>query len=489
MTFRDLMDLSVGSLWRIKLRATLTISGVVIAIATFVAMLSFAAGNQKWVTGAYSELGFLSRVNVYPKNGDDTADSTQTAILDRRALKTLTAIPGVKLAYPYVDFNVTAAVADTQVTVTARALSIEAMEIKPFSILLGGVVFSAEDAKEAVVTPDFLEEIGIEDPDSLIGREIVVSTKVASLDSALFHAVGDPQTEMSSLLREVAMDSLYNRSYQERLVRRELGGRMARFFKGLMTNQMTIADTLTIIGVGDKLEKYAIRVAPIVVPEETARRFGSAGIGLSSDPVDLLAALQSGSLFEPGGTDETRNYGRVTLEIEPHASHEAVTDSVEALGYRAFSFAENLKDIQRFFVYYYIGLGVLGVMALFTAALGIVNTMVMSITERRREIGILKSLGAGEREIRLVFLVESGVIGALGAAVGIFVGWVGTRIIAVILKIFMQRGEMPVFDPFALPVWLIFLALGFGILISLLAGLYPASRAARVDPVIALRSD
>jgi putative ABC transport system permease protein len=171
------------------------------------------------------------------------------------------------------------------------------------------------------------------------------------------------------------------------------------------------------------------------------------------------------------------------------ASHEAVTDSVEALGFRAFSFAENLKEIQRFFVYYYLGLGIIGVIALFTAALGIVNTMVMSITERRREIGILKSLGAGEREIRLVFLVESGVIGAIGAAVGIFFGWVGTRIVAFALKMIMQREEMPVFDPFALPVWLILLALGFGVFVSLLAGLYPASRAARVDPVVALRSD
>lgn len=488
MDFRDLVDLSIGSLWRIKLRATLTIAGVVIAIATFVAMLSFAAGNQKWVTGAYNELGFLTRVNVYPKDGDDT-DSTRTAALDRRALAVLNDIPGVRFAYPYVDFDVTAAVADTQVTVSARALSIDAMKIKPFSLLLGDAVFSAEDAKEAVVTPRFLEEIGIEDPDSLIGREVVLTTRVASLDSAIAGAVGDPETELAALLRTVRMDSLYDRSYQEKMVRGELSDRMSRFFEALMTRQMTVADTLTIIAVGDELEEYAIAVAPIVVPEETARRFGSAGIGLSSDPADLLTALQDGSLFKPGGTDDSRGYRRVTLDLEATASHEAVTDSVEALGYRAFSFAENLKEIQRFFVFFYVGLGVLGVIALFTAALGIVNTMVMSITERRREIGILKSLGAGEREIRLVFLAESGVIGALGAAVGILFGWVGTRIIAAVLKIFMQREEMPVFDPFALPVWLIFLALGFGILVSLLAGLYPAHRAARVDPVVALRSD
>jgi ABC-type antimicrobial peptide transport system permease subunit len=77
----------------------------------------------------------------------------------------------------------------------------------------------------------------------------------------------------------------------------------------------------------------------------------------------------------------------------------------------------------------------------------------------------------------------------VGAAVGILFGWIGTRIVAAVLKIIMQRQEMPVFDPFALPVWLVFLALGFGIAVSMAAGLYPAARAARVDPVEALRGE
>jgi putative ABC transport system permease protein len=115
--------------------------------------------------------------------------------------------------------------------------------------------------------------------------------------------------------------------------------------------------------------------------------------------------------------------------------------------------------------------------------------MVMSITERRREIGIIKSLGADEREIRLVFLAESAVIGFVGSAVGILAGWVGTRIVAAVAKMIMRREEMPIFDPFVLPLWLIALSLAFGVLVSLLAGAYPSGRAARVDPVEALRSE
>ena len=95
MTFRDLLDLSVGSLWRIKLRAFLTTAGVVIAIATFVAMLSFAAGNHKYVSTTFNEFGLLTNMRVFPKDAD--SDTTDAAVLDRDAIETLSAIPGVDL--------------------------------------------------------------------------------------------------------------------------------------------------------------------------------------------------------------------------------------------------------------------------------------------------------------------------------------------------------------------------------------------------------
>ncbi|UCG53205.1 MAG: ABC transporter permease, partial [Candidatus Latescibacterota bacterium] len=236
-------------------------------------------------------------------------------------------------------------------------------------------------------------------------------------------------------------------------------------------------------------ESYGFNTAPIVVTERTARKFSSAGLGVGNDPADLFSALQSGDFFAPGGAADSKSYPRVTLETHPYASHEAIVDSVEALGFRAYSFAEQFKEIRRFFVYFYLGMSVVGLIALATASLGIINTMVMSITERRREIGILKSLGADEREIRLAFLTESAVIGAIGAAIGIFLGWLGTRIAAFVMRLIMEREEMVVYDPFALPYWLILLAFSFGVVVALLAGLYPAARAARVDPVEALRSE
>jgi ABC-type antimicrobial peptide transport system permease subunit len=488
MTLRDLVDLSVGNLWRIKLRATLTVAGVVIAIATFVAMLSFAAGNHRYITEGYAQLGLFTRMNVFPRANNASSDTT-AAPLDREAVRGLSRIPGVKLAYPFVDIDVTVTVGDTTVTTRARALSRDESKTPLFSMLLGGATFSSDDAREAIVRHEFPALVGLDDPDSLIGARLIVSTKAASIDSAIVSVIGDAGVSFPRLMGTVWLDSLSHPVYVRKIVQRELSHRAQRFFDGLMKRQVTVADTLVIVAVARDPESYNIWTAPVFVPERTVRRLTSAGIGLGNDPTALFAAMQTGDLFQPGGAADTKTYPRVTLELEPTASATAVKDSVVALGFRAFSFAEQFKEIQRFFVYYYLGLGVVGLIALITASLGIVNTMVMSITERRREIGVMKSLGADEREIRLVFLAESAAIGFIGSAVGIFLGWVGTRIVAAVAKVIMRREEMPIFDPFALPLWLILLSLAFGVLVSLLAGSYPSGRAARVDPVEALRSD
>jgi len=177
------------------------------------------------------------------------------------------------------------------------------------------------------------------------------------------------------------------------------------------------------------------------------------------------------------------------LDLDSHASHKTIRDSVEALGFRAFSYAEQFDEIRRAFFYFDLALGIIGLIALITASLGIVNTMVMSISERRREIGVLKSLGGDDADIRLLFLAESGVIGAVGAIVGIITGWLITRLASFIAVSFMRKEGIPPVDLFALPIWLILIALGIGIIVSLLAGYYPASRASRVDPVDALRNE
>jgi putative ABC transport system permease protein len=115
--------------------------------------------------------------------------------------------------------------------------------------------------------------------------------------------------------------------------------------------------------------------------------------------------------------------------------------------------------------------------------------MVTSILERTREIGIMKAIGGSEGDIRKIFFVEAATIGVIGGVFGLILGWVVTRIANVIANSYLRpEGFAPV-DFFFIPLWLIMGAIAFAVGVSLLAGVYPAVRAARVDPVQALRHD
>jgi putative ABC transport system permease protein len=115
--------------------------------------------------------------------------------------------------------------------------------------------------------------------------------------------------------------------------------------------------------------------------------------------------------------------------------------------------------------------------------------MIMSILERTREIGIMKAVGGSENQIKIIFFVEAAFIGLIGALFGLALGWFVSRIANVIINTKLAPLDSPEVDLFYFPLWLITGAIAFSILVSLAAGLYPAIRAARIDPVRALRHD
>ncbi|MCH7878644.1 MAG: ABC transporter permease [candidate division Zixibacteria bacterium] len=486
MKLRDMIEISVGNLWRMKLRASLTISGVVIAIAAFVSMLSFAAGMEENVSERFDRLGLLSTMQVYQQRSTET-DTTTLNPLDDGAIEALLKIPGVTLAYPYDVFDVTVEIADTQFSSKAQALSGEAARTRLFSQFLAGKSFTSDMANQAVVTESFMEDLGIDEPDSLIGKKLIVSIGVSSLDSALAHLIESDGETFRERFSRIDVDSLIDsREYLKRTYQKELSEATRRFLEGYFGARDKIADTLQITGVIERTRGRS-RSAPILVPVQTGKLFSSSGF--SGNPLELLSTIQSGTFFESAPDPSSKSYSRVTIEIEPTVPFGPVKDSVTALGFRSFSYAEEFEEIRNVFVYFNMVIGLIGFLALITVSLGIVNTMVMAIMERRREIGVLKSLGADESEIKLLFLTESGVIGVIGATAGIVFGWLITRVASFIAKDVMVSKEIDPIELFSLPIWLILAAFALGLIVSLAAGYYPASRAARVDPVQALRSE
>jgi len=559
MTISDYIIVSTGNLWRMKLRAFLTISGVVIAIAAFVSMVSFGAGMQKNINEQFAKLGLLSTLQVYPARVNDISDTTKHPILNQSALDSLSSISGVLLAFPYDAFSVSISIADTQFNTEAQALSVVALGTKQFSELKSGQIFESDSSKQVIITSEITDHLDIENHDSLIGQNVIITAKLNSVDSGLAFVLDfrrdDTLTpgnaiewdslinadqideitlasldslieeeylnrvsitsldslrdwsqlrsfivssldslindEYLQLVRTESFDSVINRDNLYNLVSSELKGAISRFLDGYMNNLVIVSDTLTICGILKGQQHGRTSIEPVILPVITAMKYGSGNI--SDNPSNMLSALQGGTLFSSNDINtDAKSYSKITLKLDQNVLHKNVIESVEAMGFRAFSFVEQFEEIQKFFFYFNMGLGLVGLIALVTASLSIINTMVMSIMERRREIGVLKSLGADEKDIRLLFLVESGLIGSIGAVLGIIFGWLITRLATVIAKAYMAKegiGDIEELEFFDFPVWLILAAFLFGLLISLAAGLYPASRAARVDPVEALRSE
>ncbi len=124
------------------------------------------------------------------------------------------------------------------------------------------------------------------------------------------------------------------------------------------------------------------------------------------------------------------------------------------------------------------GLGGIGAIALAVGGIGIINVMMLTVTERIKEIGIMKAVGANKGDIRTLFLIESGILGLVSGLIGVSLGGGMAYLISVL-------GNFPS----TVTMTSILIGLGFGVITSVVAGVYPASRAARLDPVEALRAE
>jgi len=129
--------------------------------------------------------------------------------------------------------------------------------------------------------------------------------------------------------------------------------------------------------------------------------------------------------------------------------------------------------------------------ALLVAALGIANTMLMSVLERMREVGIMKAVGAGNGHIQLIFLVEGGLIGLVGGSLGLLLGWAASLPADRWVRSMVQRDLNIELKQalFVFPPWLLLVVVLFAILVTTLAAVYPARRAAKLSPVTALRHE
>jgi putative ABC transport system permease protein len=185
-------------------------------------------------------------------------------------------------------------------------------------------------------------------------------------------------------------------------------------------------------------------------------------------------------------------YNNVIVRAESPEVVMDVTQQINDMGFMAYSPQSTVEGINSFFVIMQIVFGGIGAIALLVAAIGIANTMTMAILERTREIGLMKAVGATNRDVLTIFLGEAAGIGFLGGLGGAGLGWIGGYILNVVSMQFLasqaqEQGYMSTSLSADTPLWLLLFAIIFATLVGFLSGLYPALRAATLEPVTALK--
>jgi ABC-type antimicrobial peptide transport system permease subunit len=498
MPFFDILRLSLRNLREAKLRATLTSMGVIVGVAVIVTMVSFGLGLQRNLLSRFRALDLFNEIRVFGKNvfamavvgvdpklkrdenpGDrrgpaNRPDKSPTRILDDAAIAEIAQIPGVVYVEP--DIGFTAYVrANGRVlpqSVVGATVPNSSSRFKSFQ---AGQMISRPDADEAIVDEVFTESFGYAKPADAIGQTIEFLTTATEGPGGKNTGPADKSTAADD---EEGM-SFFGIPLEDR------GQGPAN---GVVGHAFRIAGVLEIQnkdGPGQGGPVGLMSRASVYIPSAAARQWSLKHRNPMSE-VALAIARQTGQL----GQSETEGYFSAVVRVSDPVALTEVRKRLTEKGFGSFSIVDQLDQIRTVFLIIDAVLGLLGGISLLVASFGIANTMIMSILERTREIGIMKAIGAEDREIKLIFFFEAAVIGLTGGIIGCLAAWGIDGLSNRLAYRFILKPQGASFvDFFHLPPYLWLGAILFALTVSIIAALYPAARAARIDPVRALRHD
>jgi putative ABC transport system permease protein len=468
MKLPDLTELALRNLRESVLRNSLTTIGISVGVASLVAMLSLGIGLQQLASRRLMKSGLFDTVVVTSRrdlrnfgreeerNGPAPAESR---ILDEPTRREIERLPNVLEAYPDIRFITELRYEDKPHLTTVAALPPSAQSNDAFEAVQGHF-FSSDMAPEVILQKTFAEELLGKTP-----KTGVDETKVAELATPLL----GKELTMRYAQREAAPSAPAQSSNDKSTAHADQSPAGAAY------SVISREQKLKIVGVAD-------------LDPESMRGPTRARVFLPLKLAESLHVMQPTDLREisRAATDEPV-YSSVSVRVKSPSQIQTVEDTVKKMGFNTFSILDASRSIQQFFKVLDVFLGIFGSLALAVAFIGIVNTLVMAILERRREIGIMKAIGASDGDVKRLFFAEAGAMGILGGIVGVALGWAIGQVINLGTNIYLKSQSFPPEHFWSVPWWLVGFALVFSFLVSLAAGLYPAGRAARLDPVQALR--
>lgn len=436
MRFLDLLRLIISNLGRRKARVALTAIGVVIGTAAVVILVSMAIGLQQSANQQLYGIGDLSQIQVSPHYGEGPMPMGS----------------GTGSAGPIA----------IQTVINNQSLQ----------------DFAAIPGVESVIPRDFLMATSVIRHDRL---EAGVGIMGVGADDLTILGLNANQgttvlTKGTAVIGAMVPTQFYSRQYRP--------GQESPAPPDLLDQQVKL-ELIKWDDQGNEIRK-AFQVKVVGILEENR-----------ADDWSVFMRLDEVTLFNEWALGRRINrakdgYPNVVVKVDDVKDVIDITELLTNMGYQAYTPQSFVEGIDNFYVVLQVTFGGVGAIALLVAAIGIANTMAMAILERTREIGLMKAIGATNRDVLLTFLGEASGIGFLGGLGGILVGWLAGQVLNVLALVYLagqaaQQGGPPPSLTANTPPWLMIFALVFATLIGLMSGIYPALHAATMVPVNALK--
>ena len=504
-----------------KVRTLLTLAGVIIGSCLLIISLSIKEGLHDGVLKHFSADDQLRLIRIGPQYGRDEGNVKKVQItgeinetrrerlrkklaekqsdaryrlivpLSAEKLDTIAALNHVESVVPEIDFFCHNFFGEHSERGFVQGMLPDDMRFQPR--IVAGKIFSSDNVRKILVHEYLAYKWGfVDDGDvkNVIGKTVKLELRSRTrilANLATFNTGDRKELSLKEIQKlQAAAKKLENFVKQLKLPEdeKEL---LLKLFKAPQPvaeenndeNQMEdLIEEFTIVGVFRDLTEEEERQLPY--------------FNASPRNVDFVLPLLTArevALKLPHHRGFDFDHAIVTVDKEENLKE--VTEEIRNMDLDEYSMWRIVENIRKNVALIMYSMSVLAAMAIFVAALGITNTMAMSVLERTHDIGVMKAIGARDGQIQMIFLLEGAVIGLLGGGLGLLAGWLakfpGDAIArSIIEKEFHGAYEQSIF---AYPLWMTLSVPLFAAAVTMLASYYPARRAAKIDPIEALRHE
>lgn len=451
MRFIDLLAMSVLNLMRRKMRTALTVLGVVIGTASIVVMVSLGIGLNELQVEQIASYGSLTAINVYSDSrwsGDQDSKSEPNHMTDD-VIEQLRQLDYVTTVSPVLSVDTIMRQGLYECHVTLVGATREYMSQIP----LGEGALPDPNNKELQL---------------IVGNAIIQWFSNYKTGEGYWDSGELPEVDFMNQPMFVIFD--IDAYYQAKQ-----GGSSDQ---PVTPPKKYMIDTAALVAGGiDDYNNYAYSMYTDIdlLKDQLKKVF-------KKNPIPGQPTTKKGKPYK------YFIYNEAIVSVDDMSHVTEVQKIIQEMGYQAHSNVEGMEQTQKQSAMIQAALGGIGAVSLFVAAIGIANTMMMSIYERTKEIGVIKVLGCDMNVIRNMFLIESGFIGFFGGVIGVGMSYG----ISYLINRFLDMGEMMMMiegDISRIPLWLTLSAIGFAVFVGMAAGFFPSLRAMKLSPLAAIRNN